>query len=127
VHAQRVVFDPAAEEVQDPADLAVDTEQPQGNIDEHQLDLVEAEDGQVEDGIDEDGDTAVQVEKGKRHILCSVGHQEPLAAEHQHLEQEEGIYLVSGQLDALSINTVVDGDGRAPWFRRSGASVPTSP
>src|SRR3546814_15347306 len=74
----------------DLADLAVDAQDPEPGIDEHPLDLLAAEDREVEDQVDDDRDPAVHVQE-RDVAVRTVGEHEAGDAEHQHVEEEERI------------------------------------
>src|SRR3546814_1774947 len=82
--------DRAAEQSEDPPDLAVDAQDPEPGVDEHPLDLLAAEDREVEDQVDDDRDPAVHVQE-RDVAVRTVGEHEAGAAEHQPVEEAERI------------------------------------
>lgn len=72
---QRVLVDTFFKERQDPVYLSIDAQDSESGIDEHPLDLFTAKDLQIKDGVDDDGESAVKIDKRYRRRPIGIGDQ----------------------------------------------------
>ena len=107
VDIERVVSDLPAKQGHQPAYLTVDPQQAQTGIDKHPFDLVQTENGHVENSVDENREATVYIKKCHRGMFVGIGYEKARSAKRQHMKKEERVDQVPGDIRPLGIEFAV--------------------